>query len=100
MYWKFTKEKEMVRKVVREFAEKEIKPYAKVIDETEEFPWENVRKMVQTEMFGIPYPKEYGGAGGDYISYIITVEEISRICASTGVVLSAHTSLVGYPLYQ
>ncbi|AFG34831.1 acyl-CoA dehydrogenase [Fervidobacterium pennivorans DSM 9078] len=100
MDWNFTKEQEMVRKIVRDFAEKEIKRYAKVIDETEEFPWENVRKMAQAEMFGIPYPKEYGGAGGDYISYIITVEEISRACASTGVILSAHTSLVGYPLYQ
>ena len=76
MDFSLTKEQEMVRRVVREFAEKEVAPKAKEIDITEEFPWDTVRKMAQNDMMGIPYPEEYGGAGGDYLSYIIAVEEI------------------------
>ncbi|AST58761.1 acyl-CoA dehydrogenase [Thermoanaerobacterium thermosaccharolyticum] len=100
MDFSLTKEQEMVRRVVREFAEKEVAPKAKEIDITEEFPWDTVRKMAQNDMMGIPYPEEYGGAGGDYLSYIIAVEEISRACATTGVILSAHTSLACFPIYQ
>lgn len=100
MDFAFTKEQEMVRKVMREFAEKEVAPKAKEIDITEEFPWDTVRKMAKYDMMGIPYPKEYGGAGGDYISYIIAVEELSRACATTGVILSAHISLGSFPIYQ
>lgn len=100
MDFSLTKEQEMVRRVVREFAEKEVAPKAKEIDITEEFPWDTVRKMAQNDMMGIPYPEEYGGAGGDYLSYIIAVEEISRACATTGVILSAHTSLGSFPIYQ
>lgn len=100
MDFSLTKEQEMVRRVVREFAEKEVAPKAKEIDQTEEFPWDTVRKMAQNDMMGIPYPEEYGGAGGDYLSYIIAVEEISRACATTGVILSAHTSLGSFPIYQ
>jgi butyryl-CoA dehydrogenase len=100
MDFSLTKEQQMVRKIVREFAEKEIAPKAKEIDLTGEFPWDNVKKMAKADMMGIPYPKEYGGAGGDYISYIIAVEEISRACAATGVILSAHTSLACFPIFQ
>ncbi|MGF7399860.1 acyl-CoA dehydrogenase [Thermoanaerobacterium thermosaccharolyticum] len=100
MDFSLTKEQEMVRRVVREFAEKEVAPKAKEIDQTEEFPWDTVKKMAQNDMMGIPYPEEYGGAGGDYLSYIIAVEEISRACATTGVILSAHTSLGSFPIYQ
>lgn len=100
MDFSLTKEQEMVRKVVREFAEKEVAPKAKEIDITEEFPWDTVKKMAQNDMMGIPYPEEYGGAGGDYLSYIIAVEELSRACATTGVILSAHTSLGSFPIYQ
>ncbi|MBP2073356.1 MAG: butyryl-CoA dehydrogenase [Thermoanaerobacterium sp.] len=100
MDFSLTREQEMVRRVVREFAEKEVAPKAKEIDITEEFPWDTVRKMAQNDMMGIPYPEEYGGAGGDYLSYIIAVEEISRACATTGVILSAHTSLGSFPIYQ
>lgn len=100
MDFSLTKEQEMVRKVVRDFAEKEVAPKAKDIDISEEFPWDTVKKMAQNEMMGIPYPEKYGGAGGDYLSYIITVEELSRACATTGVILSAHTSLGSFPIYQ
>ncbi len=88
-----TKEQELVRQMVREFAEKEVKPIASEIDRTEEFPMENVKKMAKYGMMGIPFPKEYGGAGGDTQSYIMAVEELSKVCATTGVILSAHTSL-------
>ena len=79
--------------MVREFAENEVKPIAAEIDETERFPIENVKKMAKYGMMGIPFAKEYGGAGGDILSYIIAVEELSKVCGTTGVILSAHTSL-------
>ncbi|TZE82807.1 acyl-CoA dehydrogenase [Calorimonas adulescens] len=100
MDFTFTKQQEMVRKVVSEFAKNEVAPGAAERDSTEEFPWDIVKKMADMGLMGIPYPEEYGGSGGDYISYIITVEEISKACAATGVILSAHTSLACYPLYQ
>ncbi|MDI6601428.1 MAG: acyl-CoA dehydrogenase [Thermoanaerobacteraceae bacterium] len=100
MDFSFTKQQEMVRKVVSDFAKNEVAPGSADRDITEEFPWDIVKKMAEMDLMGIPYPKEYGGAGGDYISYIIAVEEISKACASTGVILSAHTSLACYPLYQ
>ncbi|WP_102401229.1 acyl-CoA dehydrogenase [Haloimpatiens massiliensis] len=93
MNFALTKEQELVKQMVREFAENEVKPLAAEIDETEEFPMENVKKMAKYKMMGIPFAKEYGGAGGDTLSYIIAVEELSKVCASTGVILSAHTSL-------
>ncbi len=98
MDFSFTKQQEMVRKVVSEFAKNEVEPGADDRDLTGEFPEDIVRKMAGLGMMGIPYPKEYGGAGGDYISYILAVEELSKVCASTGVILSAHTSLCCYPI--
>ena len=88
-----TREQELVRQMVKEFAVNEVKPIAAEIDETERFPMENVKKMGELGMMGIPFPKELGGSGGDVLSYIIAVEELSKVCATTGVILSAHTSL-------
>lgn len=82
----------------KEFAEKEIKPFAAEVDETEEFPRKNVDKMVKAGFMGIPFAKEYGGEGGDTLGYIMAVEELSKVCATTGVILSAHTSLGTYPI--
>jgi butyryl-CoA dehydrogenase len=93
MNFQVTREQEFVRQMVREFAENEVKPLAAEIDETEEFPMENVKKMAKYNMMGIPFPVEYGGAGGDNLSYVMAVEELSKVCATTGVILSAHTSL-------
>lgn len=93
MNFLLTKEQELVRQMVREFAENEVKPLAAEIDRTERFPMETVEKMAKYNMMGIPFPVEYGGAGGDVLSYIIAVEELSKVCATTGVILSAHTSL-------
>ncbi|MEG0730448.1 acyl-CoA dehydrogenase [Clostridium sp.] len=93
MNFTLTREQELVRQMVREFAINEVKPIAAEIDETERFPMENVEKMAKLGMLGIPFSKEYGGAGGDTLSYILTVEELSKVCATTGVIVSAHTSL-------
>lgn len=100
MNFGLTREQELVRQMVREFAVNEVKPIAAEIDETERFPMENVKKMAELGMMGIPFPKELGGAGGDVLSYIITVEELSKVCGTTGVIVSAHTSLCASLLYE
>ncbi len=100
MEFSLTMQQKMVRSVVREFARNEVEPLAAEIDAQERFPHETVRKMCECQMMGIPFPTEYGGAGGDYISYVICVEELSKVCATTGVILSAHISLGSYPIYQ
>ncbi|MGJ0847253.1 acyl-CoA dehydrogenase [Tissierella praeacuta] len=100
MNFNLTKEQQMVRDVMKEFTEKEVKPIAADIDETERFPRETVDKMAKYNMLGIPFPVEYGGAGGDELAYAIAVEELSKACATTGVILSAHTSLGCWPIYK
>ncbi|EOD00177.1 acyl-CoA dehydrogenase [Caldisalinibacter kiritimatiensis] len=100
MEFKLTKEQEMVQKVMREFTEKEVDPIAAEIDETERYPRETVDKLARYHMLGIPFPKEYGGAGGDEIAYAIAVEELSKRCGTSGVILSAHTSLGCWPIYK
>ena len=95
-----TKEQEFVRKMVREFAVNEVEPLAADIDKEHRFPVETVEKMAKYGLMGIPFPTQYGGAGGDHISYAITVEELSRVCASTGVICSAHTSLCCWPIFN
>lgn len=100
MNFGLTREQELVRQMVREFAVNEVKPIAAEIDETERFPMENVKKMAELGMMGIPFPKELGGSGGDVLSYIIAVEELSKVCGTTGVILSAHTSLCASLLYE
>ncbi|MGI6737662.1 MAG: acyl-CoA dehydrogenase [Anaerovoracaceae bacterium] len=99
MNFELTKEQEFVRKMVRDFAETEVEPLAADIDAEHRFPTETVEKMAKYGLMGVPFPTEYGGAGGDYISYAITVEELSRVCGSTGVICSAHTSLCSWPIY-
>ncbi|MEK6265211.1 MAG: acyl-CoA dehydrogenase family protein, partial [Clostridium sp.] len=93
-----TKQQELVRQMVREFAINEVEPLAAEIDISERFPRETVEKMARYNMMGIPIATKYGGAGGDILSYAIAVEELSKACATTGVILSAHTSLCIGPL--
>ncbi|MCQ4637958.1 acyl-CoA dehydrogenase [Anaerovorax odorimutans] len=100
MNFQLTKEQEFVRKMVREFAEAEVEPLAADIDQEHRFPVETVEKMAKYGLLGVPFPTEYEGAGGDHISYAITVEELSRVCASTGVICSAHTSLCCWPIFN
>ncbi len=100
MDFELNKTQELFRQMIREFAEKEVKPLAAEIDEEERFPAETVEKMARLGIMGIPVPKQYGGAGGDNIMYTIAVEELSRHCATTGVIVSAHTSLCIAPLLE
>lgn len=95
-----SKEQEMLRKMYHDFAENEVKPLAQEVDEDERFPMETVEKMSKLGMMGIYFPKEYGGAGGDVLSYAMAVEELSKVCGTTGVIVSAHTSLCCAPIYE
>jgi butyryl-CoA dehydrogenase len=100
MDFSISKEYVMLQEMYREFAEQEVKPLAQEVDEEERFPVETVKKMVKYGFLGIPFPKSYGGEGGDVLSYIMAVEELSKVCATTGVIVSAHTSLCSSPIYE
>jgi alkylation response protein AidB-like acyl-CoA dehydrogenase len=100
VFFKLTEEQELLKKTVRDFAEKEIAPKAADMDEKEEYDWSLWTKMADMGLIGIPYSDNYEGAGMDNISYAIAVEELSRICASSGVLISAHTSLCAWPIYH
>ena len=93
MDFSLSKQEQLFLQMIREFAEKEVKPLAAEVDESERFPMETVQKMAKLGIMGIPFPVEYGGAGGNNILYTMAVEELSRVCATTGVIVSAHTSL-------
>ncbi|SDM52314.1 acyl-CoA dehydrogenase [Sediminibacillus halophilus] len=100
MDFQLTDEQEMLRKMVRDFAKNEVEPTAAERDEEERFDREIFDKMAELGLTGIPWPEKYGGIGSDFVSYVIAVEELSRVCASTGVTLSAHISLASWPLYK
>lgn len=100
MIFTLTEEQEMTRQMVRDFAEKELRPGAEERDDREEFSREIFDKMGELGLTGIPWPEEYGGGGCDFLSYVIAVEELSRADASAGITLSAHTSLAGWPVYK
>ena len=84
----------------KEFAENEIKPLAKEIDETERFPLESVKKMAEMGMMGLPIPEEYGGSGIDQLGYVLEIEELAKVCATTAIIVSAHTSLCCWPILK
>ena len=100
MDFTLSKQQQMVQKMYREFAENEVKPLAKKVDAEEYFPKETVEKMGKLGMMGIYFPTEVGGAGGDVLSYVMAVEELSKVCGTTGVIVSAHTSLCAAPIYE
>ena len=100
MDFHLTNEQQMLRKMYREFAENEVKPLAAMVDEEEMFPENTVKKMAELGMMGIYFPKKYGGAGADVVSYAMAVEELSKVCGTTGVIVSAHTSLCCAPIYE
>ncbi|MGK9431142.1 acyl-CoA dehydrogenase [Bacillus atrophaeus] len=99
MNFNLSDEHEMIRKLVRDFAKNEVAPSAAERDEQERFDRGLFQEMADLGLTGIPWPEQYGGIGSDYLAYVIAVEELSKVCASTGVTLSAHTSLCGWPLY-
>ena len=98
MDFQFDKAHEMARSLFRDFAEKEVKPHAIDVDETEVFPRETVTKMQKFGFMGIPIPKEYGGQGCDPLTYVMCVEELAKVCGTTAVIVSAHTSLCCDPI--
>lgn len=98
MEFKLNEDQLDMQKMFREFAEKEVKPIAEDVDENERFPQENIPKMAEAGFFGIPVPEQYEGQGGDVLTYILCVEELSRCCATTGVIVSGHTSLCIDPI--
>jgi butyryl-CoA dehydrogenase len=98
MDFKLSEEQEVLQKMVRDFAEKEVKPRAAEVDRTHAFPHDTVAKAAELGLMGVAVPDQWGGAGMDYISYAIAIEEVSRACATTGVVLSVNNSLVCDPL--
>ena len=100
MDFTLSKEHLLFRQMVREFVENEIKPVMQEMDETEEFPREIWEKLGPAGLLGIQYPKKYGGQGGDYLAYVIAIEEISKYCASITSGIAAHSSLATWPIYQ
>ncbi|MED2014536.1 acyl-CoA dehydrogenase AcdA [Bacillus wiedmannii] len=100
MHFKLSEEHEMIRKMVRDFAKNEVAPTAAERDEEERFDRALFDQMAELGLTGIPWPEEYGGIGSDYLAYVIAIEELSRVCASTSVTLSAHTSLAGWPIFK
>ena len=95
-----SKEHQLLRKMYRDFAENEVKPLAEELDEEERFPMETVEKMAKLGMMGVYFPKKYGGAGSDVLAYAMCVEELAKVCGTTAVVVSAHTSLCCAPIYE
>jgi len=100
LHLELSEEQKLLQQTVREFANTEVKPLARELDETGRFPRETIRKAAELGLTGIPFPEQYGGAGFDHISYAIAIEEISRACASTGVILSVQNSLYCDPIYR
>jgi butyryl-CoA dehydrogenase len=100
MDFALTDEQQLIRDAVREFAETEVTPIAAELDRDHRFPSELLPKLAEMNLMGMPYPEKEGGAGADYVSYVIAIEEISRACASTGIIMSAHTSLATWPIFK
>jgi butyryl-CoA dehydrogenase len=100
MDFELTDEQQLIRDAVREFAAAEVAPIAAELDRDHRFPSELLPRLAEMNLMGMPYPEKEGGAGADYVSYVIAVEELSRACASTGIILSAHTSLATWPIFK
>jgi len=100
MQFQYTPTQMMIQQMVREFAQQEIQPLAAYTDETSTFPRGSVEKMQRYGLLGMNIPAQFGGGGADAVSYVIAVEEISKVCATTGVILSAHNSLFCDPLWK
>ena len=99
MEFTYSREQQMVKKMLKEFAETEIAPISEEIDEKAEYPYETVAKLGELGVMGMPFPQEYGGAGTDYLTYIMAVEELSKVDASHGVIVQTHNALCCWPIY-
>ena len=92
-------EQRLLRDTVRDFAQREVKPVAEELDRTKAFPYEQVAKLGELGLMGIPFPEEYGGGGADTLAYVLAIEELARVDSSVGITLAAHTSLGTMPIY-
>ena len=100
MHFQLDQEHKLLAQMYRAFAQAEARPLARDVDEQEKFPTETVQKMARFGFMGIPFPREYGGQGGDNLAYAMAVEELSKVCGTTGVIVSAHTSLCAAPVFE
>lgn len=99
MEFSYSRKQEMVKKMLKQFAETEIAPNCERLDETAEYPYETMSKLAKLGVMGMPFPKEYGGAGLDYVTYVMAIEELSKVCASHGVIVQTHTALCCWPIF-
>src|SRR6185295_12302366 len=94
----FTEQHLAVREMVRSFAREEVAPVAAHLDERAEFPWQNIKKMGELGLLGVPWSEDLGGAGLDYVAYMIAIHEMAKVCASHAITISAHTTLGTSPI--
>lgn len=99
MEFTYSREQQMVKKMIKEFAETEIAPIAEECDAEAKYPYETIAKLGKLGVMGMPFPKEYGGAGSDYMTYIMAVEELSKVDGSHGVIVQTHNALCCWPIY-
>ena len=99
MDFTYTREQQMVKKMLREFAEKEIAPHCEELDELAQYPYESVAKLGKLGIMGMPFPASYGGAGLDYVTYVMAIEELSKVCGSHGVIVQTHVALCCWPIF-
>jgi len=99
MQFDLTEEQEQIRRLVRDFADGEVRPVAEELDREKRFPYEIVAKLGELGLMGIPFPEEYGGGGADNLSYALAIEELARVDSSVAITVAAHTSLGTWPLY-
>jgi butyryl-CoA dehydrogenase len=100
MQFELTEEQQLVKANMKEFCEKYVEPVANEIDYEARFPAENIKRLAEQDMLGIPYPEKYGGAGSDFLTYVMTLEELSRACAGTGFLIETNTSLACFSLFK
>ena len=99
MEFSYSREQQMVKKMIKDFAEKEIGPIAEEIDANAQYPYETIEKLGKLGVMGMPFPQEYGGAGTDYLTYIMAVEELSKVDGSHGVIVQTHNALCCWPIF-
>ncbi len=100
MNFELTEEQLLIQEMVRNFAASEVAPTAAEIDRDHRFPEELIPKMAELNILGVPFAEQFGGAGADNVSYVIALEELARVCASTAIIVSGHTSLATWPIFE
>jgi len=99
MDFSYTREQQLVKKMLKEFAETEIAPIAEELDAEAKYPYETIAKLGELGVMGMPFPEEWGGAGSDYVTYVMAIEELSKVCGSHGVIVQTHNALCCWPIF-